>query len=119
MAHEISLESALRESFGFQNFRPGQQELIQEILAGRDGLGVLPTGGGKSLIYQLPAVLLPGLTVVVSPLIALIKDQVVAQANGTLSPSGIANLLIGSRSCDVVRTDPKLAELTHFGLLTQ
>ena len=78
MASEISLESALRESFGFQNFRAGQQELIQQILAGRDSLGVLPTGGGKSLIYQLPAVLLPGLTVVVSPLIALIKDQVEA-----------------------------------------
>src|SRR5688572_13774782 len=78
MASEISLESALRESFGFQNFRPGQHELIQQILAGRDALGVLPTGGGKSLIYQLPAVLLPGLTVVVSPLIALIKDQVEA-----------------------------------------
>jgi ATP-dependent DNA helicase RecQ len=66
----------LREYFEFQSFRPGQRELIETVLAGKDALGVLPTGGGKSLAYQLPAVLLSGLTIVVSPLIALIKDQV-------------------------------------------
>ena len=73
-----TLESALRENFGFESFRSGQKELIEAILAGKDALGVLPTGGGKSLIYQLPATLLSGLTVVVSPLIALMKDQVEA-----------------------------------------
>lgn len=72
------LKSALTECFGFSTFRPGQKELIEAVLAGRDALGVLPTGGGKSLTYQLPALLLPGLTVVVSPLIALMKDQVEA-----------------------------------------
>ncbi len=70
------LEDFLRERFGFAGFRPGQRELIDAVLAGRDALGVLPTGGGKSLCYQLPSLLLEGLTVVVSPLIALMKDQV-------------------------------------------
>lgn len=66
----------LNEVFGFSEFRKGQQNLIFEILSGRDVLGVLPTGGGKSLCYQLPAILLDGLTLVISPLIALMKDQV-------------------------------------------
>ena len=70
------VETALRERFGFSGFRAGQRELIEAALAGRDALGILPTGGGKSLTYQLPATLLDGLTVVVSPLIALMKDQV-------------------------------------------
>ena len=71
-----AIDQCLREYFEFRSFRPGQRELIETVLAGKDALGVLPTGGGKSLAYQLPAVLLPGLTIVVSPLIALIKDQV-------------------------------------------
>jgi ATP-dependent DNA helicase RecQ len=79
----IDINRWLREYFGFHAFRPGQKELIETILAGKDALGVLPTGGGKSLTYQLPAVLLSGLTVVVSPLIALINDQVDA-----VKPSG-------------------------------
>ncbi|HYK88354.1 MAG TPA: ATP-dependent DNA helicase RecQ [Acidobacteriota bacterium] len=70
------LRGALKREFGFADFRPGQLELIQAVLSGRDALGVLPTGGGKSLIYQLPALTMPGVTVVVSPLIALMKDQV-------------------------------------------
>jgi ATP-dependent DNA helicase RecQ len=70
------MNRCLTKYFGFPSFRPGQRELIETVLAGNDALGVLPTGGGKSLTYQLPAVLLSGLTIVVSPLIALIKDQV-------------------------------------------
>src|SRR5688572_16372067 len=66
---------ALKERFGIDQFRPGQEELVREVLAGRDTLAIMPTGSGKSLIYQLPAVMLDGLTVVVSPLIALMKDQ--------------------------------------------
>jgi ATP-dependent DNA helicase RecQ len=65
----------LRERFGFPSYRPGQQELVEAALKGRDALGVLPTGGGKSLCYQVPAILLPGLTLVVSPLISLMMDQ--------------------------------------------
>src|SRR5688500_17978970 len=70
-----TLRATLRERFGIDGFRPGQEELIRAILSGRDALAIMPTGSGKSLIYQLPAVLLDGLTVVVSPLIALMKDQ--------------------------------------------
>jgi len=65
----------LRREFGLRHFRPGQEEAIRAVLDARDTLCVLPTGGGKSLTYQLPSLLLPGLTVVVSPLIALIRDQ--------------------------------------------
>src|SRR5512135_3911735 len=66
----------LRRTFGHSAFRPGQQEAVTAVLGGRDLLAVMPTGSGKSLGYQLPALLLPGLTLVVSPLIALMKDQV-------------------------------------------
>ena len=70
--------SILGRCFGHSSFRGGQEALIDGILAGRDVLGVMPTGGGKSICYQLPALLLPGLTVVISPLISLMKDQVAA-----------------------------------------
>jgi len=85
----------LRETFGHADFRPGQEPIVNAILAGRDCLGVMPTGAGKSLTYQIPARLLGGTTLVVSPLIALMKDQVDAMArvglraaflNSSLSP---------------------------------
>src|SRR6201997_3664752 len=66
----------LRATFGFDTFRPGQSEIIEAILAGREVLAVMPTGSGKSLCYQLPALLRDGLTIVVSPLIALMRNQV-------------------------------------------
>src|SRR5580704_11204889 len=72
----IDLERTLRERFGLEQFRTGQRAVIESVLQGRDVLCVMPTGGGKSLCYQLPALLLRGLTLVVSPLIALMKDQV-------------------------------------------
>jgi ATP-dependent DNA helicase RecQ len=70
-----ALSDVLRDRFGLESFRPGQEDIIRAVLDGRDTLAVMPTGSGKSLVYQLPALLLDGLTVVVSPLIALMKDQ--------------------------------------------
>src|SRR6478672_6373827 len=66
----------LTSRFGYPDFRPGQQHVIESLLAGRSALAVFPTGAGKSLCYQLPALMLDGVTVVVSPLIALMKDQI-------------------------------------------
>src|SRR4051812_8865524 len=74
-ATKARARAVLRERFGHSDFRRGQWEPVQAALEGRDALVVMPTGSGKSIVYQLPALLLPGLTVVVSPLIALMKDQ--------------------------------------------
>ncbi len=90
-APPLDLEQALHDHFGLDEFRPGQREVIEAVLAGRDVLCVMPTGGGKSLCYQLPAVLLDGLTLVVSPLIALMKDQV-----DSLQERGLRATLINS-----------------------
>ena len=70
-----SLLQTLRERFRLEEFRPRQREIIEDVLAGRDTLCVMPTGAGKSLCFQLPAVVRGGLTVVVSPLISLMEDQ--------------------------------------------
>lgn len=97
----------LREQFGHADFRPGQQRAVESVLAGRDTLVILPTGGGKSLCYQVPALLLDGLTVVLSPLISLMKDQVDAMEargipaafiNSTLSSSQISDRLARAQS---------------------
>src|SRR5690348_2438590 len=71
-----AIRKTLRETFGISRLRAGQEEVIANVLARRDTLAIMPTGAGKSLCYQLPALHLPGTTVVVSPLIALMKDQV-------------------------------------------
>ena len=72
----------LREVFGFDAFRPGQEEIVQTVAAGCNTLAIMPTGGGKSLCYQLPAVLSRGVTVIVCPLLALMQDQVEALVRG-------------------------------------
>lgn len=74
-AHQAALE-ALTRYFGYDSFRPGQQGIVEALLAGRDVLGVMPTGAGKSVCYQIPAALSPGVTLVISPLISLMRDQV-------------------------------------------
>ena len=77
------LHAKLKENFGFEKFRPNQEDIINCILSGQDTLAIMPTGGGKSICFQLPALVLPGITIVVSPLIALMKDQVDSlKANG-------------------------------------
>ena len=75
-ANLASAQRALRTTFGFETFRSGQADIVAAILGGRDVLAVMPTGSGKSLCYQLPALVREGLTIVVSPLIALMRNQV-------------------------------------------
>ena len=90
-----SANEILARYFGYTSFRPGQEGLINDILAGRDVLGIMPTGGGKSLCYQVPALLLPGVTLVISPLISLMADQV-----ATLNASGVPAVCLNSTLTD-------------------
>ena len=66
-------EELLQRVFGYSSFRPGQEKLIDGVLSGQDVFGIMPTGGGKSMCYQLPALMLPGITLVISPLISLMR----------------------------------------------
>ncbi len=102
-------EQALKDVFGYSSFRPGQREVIEAVLAGRDCVGVMPTGAGKSLTYQIPARILGGATLVVSPLISLMKDQVDAAAavglkatflNSSLTPDERRDRIAGLRRGD-------------------
>ena len=129
------LRLVLKDRFGFSEFKPGQEDVIGHLLAGRSAAAVFPTGGGKSLCYQIPALLLPGLTLVVSPLIALMKDQIDALAargiaarrldstlepgrvpdgdgRGSLGPAAAAVRRAGAvRQRTVLRGDPTHADL--------
>ena len=96
---------ALKHTFGYESFRPLQREIIEAVLDGHDTLALLPTGGGKSLCYQLPAILQPGLTLVISPLIALMKDQV-----DGLTGNGVRATFLNS-SIDADTARERLADL--------
>ena len=113
MSTAQDLEQTLRDRFGLEHFRPGQREVIENVIGGRDVLCVMPTGGGKSLCYQLPALLLPGLTLVVSPLIALMKDQVDA-----LVERGLRATLLNS-TLDPAEQRARLSEIEagHYDLV--
>jgi ATP-dependent DNA helicase RecQ len=116
-----SLEQALKHYFGYDRFRPGQQHIIETALHNRDALVVMPTGGGKSLCYQLPALLRSGVTVVVSPLIALMQDQVeTLQDNGiaaTFLNSSLSQTQIQQRESSLMRGDIKLLYVAPERLL--
>ena len=96
-------KSLLKRHFGHENFRRGQEELIDALLSGHDVLGVMPTGAGKSVCYQLPALLLPGLTVVVSPLISLMKDQVAALTQAGLPAAYLNSSLTPAQQQEALR----------------
>ncbi|MDY6938859.1 MAG: DNA helicase RecQ [Cyanobacteriota bacterium] len=117
------LERSLKQYFGYDRFRAGQQEIIEQALSNRDALIVMPTGGGKSLCFQLPALLREGVTVVVSPLIALMQDQVEAlQNNGigaTFLNSTVSGAEVRSRSSAILSGETKLLYVAPERLLSE
>src|ERR1700746_2541891 len=106
-------QSALKKYFGYEAFRPLQQEIIDDALSDRDVFALMPTGGGKSLCFQLPALLRDGITIVVSPLIALMKDQV-----DSLKSSGVAaTFLMSTLDADEARRRLRGLHLGDYRLL--
>ncbi len=95
MALEIDLHAKLKEYFGFDNFKGNQEAIIKNVLAGRNTFVLMPTGGGKSLCYQLPALISEGTAIVISPLIALMKNQVDAMRSFSAA-EGVAHFLNSS-----------------------
>ncbi len=118
-----SLEQALKHYFGYYTFRPGQRQIVEQALQNQDLLIIMPTGGGKSLCFQLPALLKPGLTVVVSPLIALMQDQVEAlQANrigATFLNSSLNGKAVRDREKDILDRKIKLLYVAPERLLSE
>src|SRR5437763_17122349 len=112
---------ALREHFGYPDFRPGQTQAVESVLQGQDTLVVLPTGGGKSICYQVPALMLPNLTVVISPLISLMKDQVDALARrglpATFVNSSLTSTQVADRLARVQRGEFKLLYVASESLV--
>ena len=86
-------ERLLQQTFGLSEFRKGQSEVVENILSGKNTIAVFPTGGGKSLCYQLPALMMPGTTIVISPLISLMKDQVDSLLERDIEASFISSSL--------------------------
>ena len=115
------LHSALKRAFGFDAFRPGQEAVVRDVLAGRDVLALMPTGGGKSLCYQLPALLQPGVSLIVSPLIALMQDQVRQLEDNDIAATFINSSLdhadIARRMSGVRRGEFKMVYLAPERLL--
>jgi ATP-dependent DNA helicase RecQ len=115
------LTAALKRIFGFDQFRPGQEAVVRDVLAGRDVLALMHTGGGKSLCFQLPALLQPGVTLVVSPLIALMQDQVRLLKDNDIAASFINSGLDGAevsrRTAALLRGEFKLFYLAPERLL--
>ncbi len=125
MTEPDRLLGALKEHYGYESFRPQQRETIEHVLAGGDALVLMPTGGGKSLCYQLPAILSDGLTVVVSPLIALMHDQVQAlqrvgakaqYLNSTMSPTESSQVerMVADGSVQLLYVAPERVNTDRF-----
>ncbi|MEG0375487.1 MAG: DNA helicase RecQ [Raoultibacter sp.] len=123
-------EQVLRDYFGHAEFRPNQRELISQLLSGRDIVGVMPTGAGKSLIYQIPALVSDGITIVVSPLISLMKDQVnalnqvgakAAFLNSSISSAEQSEVLeyAASGSCNLLYVAPERLDAPRFVAFTK
>ena len=121
----MDLQNILKTYFGYDEFRNGQDKLIESIIEGRDALGIMPTGGGKSICYQLPAIALDGITIVISPLISLMKDQVdslnelginAAFINSTLDNDEFLKILEGIRgnSYKIVYVAPERLNTDSF-----
>lgn len=121
----MTKQEALKRYFGYDTFRPGQEHLMDAILSGRDALGIMPTGAGKSVCYQIPALLMDGITIVISPLISLMKDQVqslnqagihAAYINSSLTENQIQKALsLAARGqYKIIYVAPERLETTNF-----
>jgi len=99
----MNKDELLYRIFGYDSFRPGQEKLIDAVLSGRDVFGIMPTGGGKSICYQIPALLFPGITLVISPLVSLMQDQVSALKTAGVPAAYINSTLTGSQMQTVYR----------------
>src|SRR5438046_3080025 len=95
ITEELTLKDSLRKFFGFDKFKGDQEAIIKNVLSGKDTFVIMPTGGGKSMCYQLPSLLMEGTAIVVSPLIALMKNQVDAM-RGFTAEDGVAHFLNSS-----------------------
>ncbi len=99
----MNTQEALQQYFGHASFRPGQEALIDALISGRDALGIMPTGGGKSICYQLPALVLDGVTLVISPLISLMKDQVASLVQSGIAAAYINSSLTAAQTTEALR----------------
>src|SRR3989344_6627953 len=107
------MKNTLKKYFGYEEFKPLQKEIIEQVLSGKDCVVLMPTGGGKSLCFQLPTLMLPGVAIVISPLISLMKDQVDAlRTNGI-----VADLINSTLSQDEIAVVMKRAQSRELKLL--